>query len=698
METAAMFCLNNGRNGGDRRSSLLEDWADDPLQSLRNQGRDPRQVRGSQENLKQHHSLNPQTDLTAPSVIAPVMNALSLPAASEFNQDGQPRPEQMLRFILQEKKEQRCSFENGRSFTSLKTPTMLKRARPPRRKKKNRRAFWVWLDSTLPIILPTQRVRRYWDLLILSFVVYNSISVPFEASFAFEKSALQKGIENIVDVLFALDVFYTFRTAYIDEQGMVVRDGLKIAKRYMATWFPIDLAASLPLEMIVLWFGVANANLTYLAMLKTPRLLRLGRLLRFLEKLKNANIFRIIRLMALMCLVAHWTACVWHLLIVHNPELDFSIRRAGLIDEYLSCFYGSFLLMVGDNVNPVNNVERIFCCVMLVLGANLYATIVGNMALLVSTLNATAARHQQRAETIQEAMRYLKVSPPLQNRVLEYYDFLQTYTHPGSDLAEYLRELPLPLRNDMSKELFAAHLERVELFHGVQNHFIQWLCGELQMQVYLSGEHIYHYDDMCSNLHICVKGKVAMVTPEGFLHSVYRAGEHFSADALITVQPRLHNALALSNSDIMTLGATALTKHMRKCADSSAAIRRNAINLLYGDAVRDSLPIEQQKPHMLVTTAKTVRSARYDGKEAASVPKYLDEGIAMHSRVSNEAGEEAGDLLVHAFEEEDAVVLHRMDRALKVLIAKVEQLEQLHQPTGEAIFAGQSSEQQLGDT
>lgn len=97
-------------------------------------------------------------------------------------------------------------------------------------------------------------------------------------------------------------------------------------------------------------------------MLQTPRLLRLGRLLRFLEKMKNANIFRIVRLMLLMCLIAHWTACIWHLLLIYNPDLEFSIPRSeSLADEYLACFYGSFLLMVGDNINPENNIERIFC-------------------------------------------------------------------------------------------------------------------------------------------------------------------------------------------------------------------------------------------------------------------------------------------------------------------------------------------------
>lgn len=57
--------------------------------------------------------------------------------------------------------------------------------------------------------------------------------------------------------------------------------------------------------------------------------------------------------MCMMCLIAHWTACAWHLLIVYNPDLDFVIERTGnLLDEYLDCFYGSFLLMVGDNINP----------------------------------------------------------------------------------------------------------------------------------------------------------------------------------------------------------------------------------------------------------------------------------------------------------------------------------------------------------
>lgn len=45
----------------------------------------------------------------------------------------------------------------------------------------------------------------------------------------------------------------------------------------------------------------------------------------------------------------------------------------------------------------------------------------GNMALLVSNLNATAVRHQQKAELMQDSMRYLNVSSRVQARVQAWF-------------------------------------------------------------------------------------------------------------------------------------------------------------------------------------------------------------------------------------------------------------------------------------
>ena len=42
----------------------------------------------------------------------------------------------------------------------------------------------------------------------------------------------------------------TFRTAYVDHTATMVRDGPKIARHYLATWFTVDLLACIPFDLV----------------------------------------------------------------------------------------------------------------------------------------------------------------------------------------------------------------------------------------------------------------------------------------------------------------------------------------------------------------------------------------------------------------------------------------------------------------
>ena len=51
------------------------------------------------------------------------------------------------------------------------------------------------------------------------------------------------------DFVFFGDMLLNFRTAYIDTQGNVVKEPAKITRKYIAFWFWIDLAASIPFDL-----------------------------------------------------------------------------------------------------------------------------------------------------------------------------------------------------------------------------------------------------------------------------------------------------------------------------------------------------------------------------------------------------------------------------------------------------------------
>lgn len=135
------------------------------------------------------------------------------------------------------------------------------------------RGFFGWLDANLPIVLPEVRHKKFWDITILLFVVYNSVSVPLEATFVLTKPKGLLRAEVVIDIMFGCDLFYTFRTAYVDGQGQMVRDGGRIARHYIKSWFPIDAMASMPFEyLIVLWNIISGSSksvdLTLLSFLK----------------------------------------------------------------------------------------------------------------------------------------------------------------------------------------------------------------------------------------------------------------------------------------------------------------------------------------------------------------------------------------------------------------------------------------------
>lgn len=81
---------------------------------------------------------------------------------------------------------------------------------------------------------------------------------------------------------------------------IIIVDPKAIRQRYLKGWFWIDFLSIVPIELLAqlvsYMFGLEfslGEQVKILALLKLPRLLRLGRLLKFLEGKAYANLFKI---------------------------------------------------------------------------------------------------------------------------------------------------------------------------------------------------------------------------------------------------------------------------------------------------------------------------------------------------------------------------------------------------------------------
>lgn len=339
-------------------------------------------------------------------------------------------------------------------------------------------------------LLPYSRWRSWWDSLTLLLVFYTAISVPLLLSLL-DDSALSvptrcglSALDLLMDVLFLVDVCLNFFTAFVKD-GVLVIDLPQIRSHYLRTWFPIDAVASIPWEVCSLAMNGGYAGLAagadgggsrdvtnLVKVLKVPKLLRLGRLFKvLLSQFEGAaNIGRILVLILILCLLVHWFACIWYVIVANTDDgwLDAATIEAvagpvpsDAFARYVFMFHATLLMIMGENMAPVRPAETLFVIVAVISGACVNAIIFANVASLVTQLGEQSAQHHKKMEEVSLAMKILGTRPAVVKRVLSYFEYVHARHH-DHDGERFIRKLPHPLRLRISYLLFESLLRKCD--------------------------------------------------------------------------------------------------------------------------------------------------------------------------------------------------------------------------------------------
>lgn len=108
--------------------------------------------------------------------------------------------------------------------------------------------------------------KAVWDWVILAFVIYTAIEIPYDVAFLRPRktnvSSSRFGAlvtlspivmaNLIVDLFFIIDIPINFRSASVDKHTEeVTSDPRKIAVLYLKSWFIVDFVAAIPFEFLV---------------------------------------------------------------------------------------------------------------------------------------------------------------------------------------------------------------------------------------------------------------------------------------------------------------------------------------------------------------------------------------------------------------------------------------------------------------
>ena len=380
------------------------------------------------------------------------------------------------------------------------------------------------------IILPDNPYKKMWDLLIAFLILYSAIITPYDI--AFSDSNKVSAFEVLIDILLGIDIVLTFFSAYTDDEENLVKNHKKIIKKYLKSWFIIDIISVLPISYIFNPQG-KYSGLTKISKLpKLYRLVKLTKLLRitkmsskgnlnkvtkfFMEKLKiNANVERLFFFVLTFLLMNHLCACFWYFMAkIEDFSPDSWVVRLGYIDSsnielYIISFYWTLTTVTtvgyGD-ITAGTTIERIYNLFIMSFGVLLYSFAIGSLSSIVSTLDQKSEEMNQKLQILSSIKKEFNLEQNIYDKVRKVikYDLSRNQ----KDKMVFLQELPNKLRIELSQIMHDKVIQNFYFFRDQPSDFFAYVAPLLKPVKFSQNDYLYKCQDMIDEMYFVAKGTV----------------------------------------------------------------------------------------------------------------------------------------------------------------------------------------------
>jgi len=473
------------------------------------------------------------------------------------------------------------------------------------------------VDNALPFwsqrstINPTSNGMAKWDKAIMTVLLYTAIVTPFEVAFLTPEFGAMFVVNRLVDCVFIVDIVFTFfLDPGIDESLKTngVPDKSKIACSYLTSWFTIDVVSCIPFDLMsILMEGSALEDLKFLRVIRLFRLIKLVRLMRATRMFDRwedsmAINFAALSLTKSCCMVAlfsHWFACLWYITYYIEDAAENWITSGGFeeyntFDSYIASWYFSVMTMstigYGD-ISPVTSAERIVACIMMLVGAGIYAYVVGSITSTVQTMEAGVRKYQELMDQLNQFLEENQVDTSLRVQARAYF---RTRHQAGNlvDWRELLAEMSPDLREQIASQSHENWAGGSLYFWNCPDEFVGKAAALFKEVTFPKGEKILEIGQNVNEIYVIKRGMIACagkILSKGCLF-----GEDVVLDGIKTGDQRSpHVAMAFTFVQLQSLDASELLELleefpsvMKTCERASLRARFKSHVYSYASAAR----------------------------------------------------------------------------------------------------------------
>lgn len=325
------------------------------------------------------------------------------------------------------------------------------------------------------VILPSSTKHLVWELVVLTFILYDIIVIPLELLDP-EEDMIMNFIGYVQRVFWTLDIFKSFLTGILMPMGTVDLNPRHVARRYATTWLPLDIIC-VTIDWVTLakigMFRSISGSLRFLRILRIAKLVRLFKAPEF-GKLVNDNIrsdivilsARIFQNIVMLLATAHFIACLWYAVgTLDNTGTTWvetnHVKDLPLRERYTWSLHWSLAQFSGEMIfEPQNITERAFAVAILFFTFLCSVMFVGSITTCMTQLMILSGKKETQLSTLRRFLADHKISNQLSVRMLRNAQFglLEHSKNVTEKSVEVLVMISEPLMMELHFELHSPVL------------------------------------------------------------------------------------------------------------------------------------------------------------------------------------------------------------------------------------------------
>uniref|UniRef100_A0A8C1Y911 Cyclic nucleotide-gated potassium channel n=1 Tax=Cyprinus carpio TaxID=7962 RepID=A0A8C1Y911_CYPCA len=430
------------------------------------------------------------------------------------------------------------------------------------------------LEDELSVHSPKQHNVRAWNAFI-SIICLASVTLSLYELFF---NSTVTGIiftRYFLDLIFIFNIISRFYIGY-ETHGVVITDPKKVRKKYLRTWFLLDLLSVLPLETITVAFSKFKF-MQYSYANRCLRVFRLFGIISMFSKEPDTNKLHLtaFKVFSIMVLCIQASACLWfhqvcyaayagHVRYCPKAENwlqllpEFSTNSTGITDMefYATSLYWSTITLCSigyGDIHATNLEEATVASFVMVLGLLSFGISMSNMSSVITNMVTQRGRFYHRVDAILNYMRQMGLSEEIQEWVHKHYYNLW-FHQKGRNIAGFMDDLPFVLHSDVSSCCYKTVIENAKLFRKTEDGFKRALSLKLKTCTYSPGQILVKTGEIHQKMYYIQQGLVQVIGKNpGNEIAKLLPGSLFGEVHLLYEIPRNVTMCALTKCEIVIL-------------------------------------------------------------------------------------------------------------------------------------------------